>query len=144
MQKRAAEAFSGEGAYLYGGRWNHPGTRVVYVSDSLALAALEQFVHLGRAAMRLRFVSFRVEIPESVAMDGLDRSSLPKNWRQEPPPDRTKDMGTAWARRGTATVLKVPSVFVPVEYNFVLNPAHPDFKTIVVRDPQPFGFDPRM
>jgi RES domain-containing protein len=143
-QNRAGEAFSGEGAYRYGGRWNHRGTRVVYISDSLALAVLEQFVHLGRAAIRLRFVSFRVEVPDRVAMEVFDRGHLPKDWRAEPTPDSTKDIGTAWAERGAAALLKVPSVLVPVEYNFILNPAHPDFGRLAVRNPEPFSLDPRM
>lgn len=143
-QRRAAGAFSGEGAYLHGGRWNHHGTRVVYVADSLALAALEEFVHLDRANTRLRFVSFRVEIPDELTVEVLAESKLPKDWRTEPPPESVQELGTTWARSGSAAVLKVPSVIAPVEHNFVLNTAHPDFRRLAIHDPEPFNFDPRL
>ncbi|MBI5488574.1 MAG: RES domain-containing protein [Deltaproteobacteria bacterium] len=142
--RHAADAFSGEGARLYGGRWNHRGTSVVYAADSLALAALEQFMHLAGKHVAIRFVCFRIDVPDAVNVDVLPRGSLPRNWRREPAPDETKDLGTAWVRRGAAAVLRVPSVVVPVEHDFVLNPGHPDFTRLRLSKPQPFTFDPRM
>lgn len=142
-EKHRLTAFSGEGARKAGGRWNQQGTAVVYVSGSIALAALEAFVHLQRAAARLRHVVFRVEIPDGVVID-LDAKTLPRNWREEPPPDSTKKIGTDWANSSASAVLRVPSVIAPAEHNFVLNPAHPDFKTLNISKPEPFSFDPRM
>jgi len=141
--RRAGDAFSGEGARQYGGRWNQPGTAVVYVADSLALAALEQFVHLGKAHATLAFVAFRVQIPNKV-IEQLKSQNIPANWRQEPPPKDTMDIGTTWAANASSAVLKVPSVLVPVEHNYVLNPNHADFDQIDIADPEPFSFDPRM
>ena len=144
-EKRAADAFLGEGARLYGGRWNHRGTPVVYVADSLALAALEQFVHLGRAHALLRFVFFRVEIPDDdIAVESLPPHEIPSNWREEPPPDETKDVGTAWVRSAPSPVLRVPSVIVPIENNYLLNPRHQDSTKIRIGKPEPFSFDPRV
>lgn len=141
--KRKATAFNGEGARLAGGRWNHRGTSVVYVSGSLALAALEAFVHLQRAAAAIAHVSFRVEIPDDAVAE-LEPTALPTDWRAEPPPDATKQIGTDWAAAGTSAVLRVPSAIVPREHNFVLNPGHPDFRRLVISPPEPFSFDPRM
>jgi len=141
--KHRESAFSGEGALKGGGRWNQQGTAVVYVSGSLALAALEAFIHLQRAAAAIPHVAFRVEIPENV-VDELHGKDLPKNWRVEPPPDTTKQIGTDWVKASTSAVLRVPSVIVPAEHNFVLNPAHPDFKKLHISKPEPFSFDPRM
>jgi len=143
-KRQAANAFSGEGARLYGGRWNRRGTPVVYAADSLALAALEQFVHLAGRHVAIRFVSFRVEIPVGLAVEILGAGEIPRNWRQEPPPDETKDIGSAWAKRATSAVLRVPSVIVPVEHDYVLNSFHQDFARIQVSNPEPFGFDPRL
>jgi RES domain-containing protein len=143
-QGREAGAFSGEGAKLYGGRWNQRGTTVVYVSDSLALAALELFVHLGRARSGLAFVAFRVEIPDEVRIEALSSDELPSNWRSEPPPDTTRQIGTDWAAAGSTVVLRVPSVLVPVENNYLANPQHPDFRLITISAPVPFSFDSRM
>lgn len=143
-QTRARHAFSGEGARIYGGRWNLPGTRVVYLSGSLALAALEMFVHLGKAHASLRFKCFRVTIPGGLKMESVRSGGLPPAWRQEPPPSATQRLGTDWVEAGTSCVLKVPSVIVPVEDNLMLNPDHRDFAKLVIEAPEPFGFDPRM
>jgi len=140
--KHTATAFSGLGARLAGGRWNHPGEAVVYVSGALSLAALELFVHLGlRSRMLLELVSIPVEIPEGLIWEP---PNLPKNWRAQPPPDETKTLGSEWLRSADSCVLKVPSAIVPVEFNFLLNPSHPDFSTIEIGDDRPFSFDPRM
>jgi RES domain-containing protein len=141
---RAKEAFSGAGARRYGGRWNHRGTAVVYVSGSLSLAALELFVHLGPAHKGMRFSTFQVEIPSRAKVDELVRADLPRNWREEPPPDACKDLGTDWVNRGAAAVFRVPSVIVPVEHNYLLNVGHSDFKKLKISEPTDFAFDPRM
>jgi RES domain-containing protein len=138
-----ATAFDGEGARMAGGRWNHRGTALVYVADSLALAALEAFVHLQRAAAKIPHVSFRVEIPDDV-ITGITLHGLPRNWRAEPPPDATKRIGTDWVAAATSAVLRVPSVLVPTESNFLLNPAHPGFERLVISPPVTFSFDSRM
>ena len=142
--RQAPDAFTGEGARLYGGRWNHVGLPVVYVAQFLSLAALEQFVHLGPEGTHLRFVYFRVEIPDEVHVEAADPDVIPPNWREEPPPDSTKDLGTRWVESDRSAVLRVPSAIVPIEYDYVLNPHHPDFKHIRISDPKPFSFDPRM
>jgi RES domain-containing protein len=142
--KHAAQAFDGEGARVYGGRWNHRGTAVVYAADSLALAALEVLVHLGRAAAKISFVTFEVDLPDAVPIELAPEDRLPKNWREEPPIDETKTFGTEWVRRGFSVVLRVPSVIVPSEGNYVINPAHPDFSRLTIGAPTPFTFDPRM
>ena len=92
--KYAASAFDGEGARRFGGRWNEPGTALVYLGGSLALAALEVFVHLSARDTRLRFVAIPVTIPDSVVIERLALNELPRHWRQEPPPDATKQLGT--------------------------------------------------
>ncbi len=142
--KHAGEAFSGEGARRFGGRWNRRGETVVYVSDSLALAALELFVHLSPDEFGLRLVAFRVEIPGAVEVRHVTRDNAPRNWRQEPPPASTQTVGSHWLAQNQTAVLRVPSVIVPDECNYVLNPDHPDFKRIKVADPAPFSLDPRM
>jgi RES domain-containing protein len=143
-KSRVGEAFSGEGARRYGGRWNHRGTAVVYASGSLSLAALELFVHIGPAYKGLDFASFKVDIPSRVTIDTLSETSLPKSWRQEPPPDSCKDLGTEWVKLGTAAVLRVPSVIVPKNHNYVLNVHHRDFKKLKITQQDNFAFDPRM
>ena len=141
-KKRAAAAFSGAGARIAGGRWNRPGTTVVYVSEALSLAVLELFVHLDAASRaRLKLVAIPVEIPESIVEQVQD---LPPDWRSEPPPESTMKLGTSWANRGRSTVLRVPSAIVPVEFNMVINPAQPGFEQVKIGKPMSFSLDPRM
>jgi RES domain-containing protein len=140
--KHAATAFTGFGARLAGGRWNHRGTPVVYISGTLSLAVLELFVHLERRSRTtLALVTFPVRIPPHLVSAP---ETLPRDWRAEPPPRQTKDLGTAWVAAGTSCVLEMPSVVVPQERNFMLNPGHPDFQQIEIGDPEPFSLDPRM
>lgn len=142
--KHADTAFDGEGARRHGGRWNARGTSMVYLGGSLSLAALEMFVHLTVEDARLSFVAIRVDIPDSVVVREVDIARLPDNWREEPPPDACKRLGTAWVKSAETSLLRVPSVIVPNEYNYVLNPRHPDTRRLKRHPPQPFGFDNRM
>ncbi len=142
--RRISSALTGEGAFLFGARWNRAGTRVVYASDSLALSALEQFVHLDKAARRLQLVSLWLEIPDGVTIDILRIGDVPRDWRHEPPPLSTQELGNAWIGRGSSAILKVPSVIVPSEFNYVLNPAHIDFDRIKLAAQRPFSFNSRM
>jgi RES domain-containing protein len=140
--RHARRAFSGEGARLAGGRWNRPGEAVVYASASLALAAIETFVHLGEDGLHIRFVYFRVEIPEDLPIQRCRRP--PPGWRAEPPEAASMRYGSAWLRRGRTAVLDVPSAIVPSERNYLLNPRHPDYPRIRIGRAIPFVFDPRM
>lgn len=140
--RHAHAAFSGEGARLAGGRWNLPGDAVVYTSASLALAAIETFVHVGEDGMHIEFVCFRVEIPESLAIQRCRRP--PTGWRSEPPDQAGMRHGSKWLRGGRAAVLEVPSAIVPSESTYLLNPNHADFRRIRMGRPRAFAFDPRM
>ncbi|MBI5327029.1 MAG: RES family NAD+ phosphorylase [Deltaproteobacteria bacterium] len=138
------DAFTGEGARLYGGRWNHRGIPAVYISESLSLSILEQFVHLGFEGKDIRFAYIQVHIPQNVRIDKVRAHVLPADWRSEPAPNSTKEMGSGWLEAARFAVLKVPSVIVPVEYNYVLNPSHPDFKEIKISKSEPYCLDQRM
>lgn len=143
-EKHARSAFDGEGARRFGGRWNVRGTPVVYLSSSLSLAALELFVHLTAEDARLRFAAIPVEIPNDLAINEFNVQDLPKDWRSEPPSDTCKALGNAWVERSETALLRVPSVIVPSELNYILNPRHPDFTKLRIQAPEPFGFDSRM
>jgi len=143
QHRRARTAFSGEGARLYGGRWNSPGVPVVYVAQSQALAVLEVLVHLDSPALLKKYVFLEADFDASLVID-LDRSTLPKNWRSDPVPVAVQSTGDQWVMSGDSAVLRVPSLLVPDESNFLINPRHPDFGRISVSRPQPFRLDPRL
>jgi RES domain-containing protein len=145
-KKRIPDAFTGEGARIGGGRWNHVGTPVVYVSETLSLAALELFIHFTRKDIKLSksLVAIPVDIPKSLKIVVVSDKDLHTDWRISPPSNSTKDIGTDWARKGVSSVLRVPSALIPTEYNLVLNPRHADFMKIKIGKPQPFSLDERM
>lgn len=140
--RHAADAFSGEGARLVGGRWNLPGTPLVYTSESLSLAALETFVHLQPVDKRIRYVWFRVTIPANITIHTA--MPLPASWGDAPPGEATQALGTAWAKKANGVVLRVPSILVPGEHNLLLSPGHAHFKRLRITKPQPFDFDGRL
>jgi RES domain-containing protein len=142
-QRHVRTAFSGEGARLYGGRWNSPGVPVVYVAESQSLAVLEVLVHLDAPALLEKYVFLEVDFDVSLVLD-LDRSSLPKNWQSDPVPEAIQAIGDRWVLSRDSAVLRVPSVLVPEESNFLLNPRHPDFGKIGISRPHAFRFDPRL
>lgn len=137
----AEKAFDGEGARLYGGRWNSPGRSVVYLAGCLALAALEILVHVKRQQELGGYVKIRVEVSENLVGAA---GELPVNWRQGRTPDETRALGDAWLRAGETLLLRVPSVVIPEEFNYLLNPRHRDFGELTFGDAAPFSFDPRL
>lgn len=142
--KWAATAFDGMGAKLYGGRWNPLGVSVVYTSSSLALATLELLVHLGVKASPQAYVAIAADIPGSVAVEQVDRSNLPPDWRKDPPPPSLAAIGKEWASRANSAVLQVPSAVIDEEWNYLLNPQHPDFTQIAISAAKEFQFDSRL
>lgn len=137
-------ALDGEGARLFGGRWNRQGTSVVYTSASVALALLEFIVHLDTDALPLNLVIVEADLPDDLRVETVRADALPSNWRRYRGPEVLQDFGTTWVAERRSAVLSVPSVIVPRERNYLLNPAHPDFTRIRVVRTEPFEFDPRL
>jgi RES domain-containing protein len=142
QQRFSSDAFTGEGARLYGGRWNTPGHAVVYAAGSRSLAVLEILAHLDGPQLLSSYVLFEATFPESLATD-LAPKTLPPDWREDPAPRSTQSVGDEWLRKATSPVLRVPSVLIPEEQNYLLNPGHPDFQQVHISGPQKFTFDPR-
>lgn len=140
-EKYAPEALSGFGGRMVSGRWHHAGVPIVYAADSLALAALEIFVHLPPGAHGMKFVAVKIEIPEDLE---IHAPKVPHNWRDTPSTESTRTLGTTWFHGAHTAAMKVPSVIVPVENNYLLNPSHPDFGKLIIHPPLQFSFDPRM
>lgn len=141
--QHADNAYSGEGARIHGGRWNNKGRALVYSSENLALAVLEQLVHLEDPSTLAAFVAVNAELNEK-QIEILSQSSLPADWRAYPAPSSTKKLGDAWLSRNETLALRVPSVTVRGQYNHLVNPAHPDFAGVEISEPEPLGLDPRI
>jgi RES domain-containing protein len=142
-RKHVQGAFSGEGARRYGGRWNSAGIAMVYTAESQSLAALEMVVHLDSSELLDHYVVFSVGIDERLVVK-VDLSNLPRNWRVDPAPKGTREVGDSWAAASTSVVLRVPSAILPAEHNFLLNPHHPDFSRLAIGSPSLFRFDRRL
>ena len=136
-------AFGGEGARLFGGRWNSPGASLVYASTALSLACLETLVHADRRRFEREYVAYRFEV-EADDVRTLAETELPASWRERPLSLEARALGDAWLRNGTSLVLSVPSVVVPLERNLLLNPAHPRFDALEISEAIPFRFDDRL
>ena len=139
----AAGAATGEGARLYGGRWNSPGISVVYAATSLALAAVETFVNLDPNLLPNDLESIEGEIPDEPEIPRVDETTLPPKWyvtRTEP----LRKIGDRWTSQGKSVALLVPSAAIRGEWNILLNPGHPDYRKMKFKKPVPFEFDPRM
>lgn len=138
-----ATAFSGEGAKRAGGRWNSPGTAIVYVAGSRPMAVLEVLVHLEAADLLPYYSLIGCDIPEELIVH-LSSSDLPPTWRTNPPPPEAQSLGDQWVTQATSAVLAVPSVIIPAEVNYLLNPAHPRFGEIHIGAPERFELDARL
>jgi len=143
----APEAFSGEGARRFGGRWNSRGVPMVYASTSLALAVIELFVHLepGQAPDDLVYLS--ALLPEGEPGRTLQSAELPPAWWTDNAAAgaaTTRDLGDAWIRARSSLALMVPSVPIRAEWNVLLNPLHSRMGELQIEPAQAFVFDERM
>ncbi|MBI4545380.1 MAG: RES family NAD+ phosphorylase [Gemmatimonadetes bacterium] len=128
---------SGEGARLAGGRWNSPGTAVVYASAHLSLAVLETLVHVDPADLPDGLLAYELEVPAALVED-LGAAELGPAWREDL--RRTRALGDTWARHRRSLMLTVPSAVVPSERNLLVNPLHPAVGEVSVASAEPFVF----
>jgi len=141
--KYAHTAFSGEGARLYDARWNFSGTPMVYTSSSLALAAIEFFVHLDPTEAPADLVSVMAVVPDELTVERFEISGLLRNWRKTDNKS-LQQFGTDWARSQRTVAVMVPSAALEGEWNVLLNPGHPEFRRVRIDQPKPFHYDERM
>ena len=148
LEKYASTAFSGQGSYLYGGRWSPPGCTVVYLSDSVSLIVLETLVHADTSVwsslLTPLHVTIAVDVPDDISVEFISIDQLPKEWNETPAPEILQAIGGDWFKRGSSCLLRVPSAIVPQESNYLFNPQHTDARRIKIADPESFGFDGRL
>lgn len=132
----AFAALDGEGAKLFGGRWNSPGSSVVYTSKSLSLAVLEYLVHVDPDNLPDSLVSLRIHVPDDVSKEVYKQNPVPQEIA-------ASAIGDYWIRRNEALLLIVPSAVVQ-EDNVLINPRHRQMKRIKVLETRPFQFDSRL
>jgi RES domain-containing protein len=136
--KAAHVALDGEGARLWGGRWNSAGMPMVYAAATPSLAVLEVLVHLDLPAELLPddLRMLKIEVPDDVALFRLE--SVPSDDAS------CIDAGDRFLTAGEALMMLVRSVVVPQEWNALINVRHPDMARVAVREEEPFRLDPRL
>ena len=142
--KYGKTAFSGAGGLESAGRWHRKGQSIVYAAPTLSLAALELFVHLGRTDSKIKFVSATATIPDNILIEVLAPIALPAHWYSSPPIAATMELGSRWCAEARSVAIKVPSAVVRGEFNYLLNPAHSDFKRLIISNFEGFTFDQRL
>lgn len=139
----SADMFGGKGGLYFPARWHNKGRLIVYTAESRALAALEILANThDRAALHANaWTIARAELPASLIETP---ARFPDNWRAQPPPASTRAFGDTWLASSRSPALRVPSTVILGEFNYLLNPLHPEFSRLTFSPPEPFSFDPRF
>lgn len=138
-----ANDLTGEGARLNGGRWNHKLTPCIYTSGSRSLAVLEYTVNVNIDDIPRALSITTIEIKESDILE-LTIPDLPGDWRISPASTSTKDFGTNLLKGHSYSVIKIPSVIIPAEYNYLLNPLHKKSSAFKIKNVEDFIYDERI
>jgi RES domain-containing protein len=140
--KFVSSAFDGEGARIAGGRWTSAGRRAVYTSGTIALATLEILTHLDSVVPLPDYSLIELQIPPQLVI-AIPIASLPSDWRTYPAPAALLAIGDKWLDDATSAVLQVPSALT-LEDNYIINPAHTDFRRITRAEPIAYPLDQRL
>jgi len=143
-KQKYSDDLTGIGAELSGGRWNHKGTRILYTSDSRALCTAEIAVHIPIGLIPKDYYLITIEIPNEVKIQELDLKSISKGWEDFPYSGISQDIGDKFISKGEFLILKVPSVVVQGDFNYLINPGHKDFGKIKIKKKERFSFDERL
>jgi RES domain-containing protein len=145
-EKYLANSLQGVGASMSKGfRWNSYNTRLVYTSESRALAILEVSVHLDLSEDLPNDRFFvEIEIPDTIIMQEVELQDLPADWDAKPPVLTTQIIGDDFVNYNEAAILKVPSSIVPQEFNYLINPIHKDARKIRIKNISKMNFDSRF
>jgi RES domain-containing protein len=138
-----ANDITGEGAKLNGGRWNHPGIQCIYAGESRAIVLLEYSAHVSIHNIKraLSFTTFSV--PDN-SITALKIADLPGNWNAFPHPEETRSLGSKLLRENISLVIKIPSVIIPEEHIYLINPNHPRINEVKISAVADYAFDVRI
>ncbi len=133
---------TGEGARPFGGRSNTCGQAIIYAAETVAGALLKILVH-GKRQLGSHYVVYRLVFPKRIVAE-IQLSVLPQHWRSAPPPAELGQIGDRWCSEQTSAMLRVPSAVVPLEANYLINPAHRDHRLIQIEGPIDDVMDERL
>jgi RES domain-containing protein len=134
-----AKDLSGTGASLYGGRWNNPGTFLLYTAENNILAALEIAIRIPLEQIGKDYVMIPLDVPDNV---DIYAPKLSKNWYKES--ELTRSIGDAFAKQNSHLLMKVPSALISDAFNYLINPRHPLISRVKTQDPRSILLDKRL
>ena len=133
---------SGKGAYERGGRWNSTGRFALYTAQSRSLAMVESVFYLSDMPPENEYKVAVLYVPDDTFVQPVDIQQLKNNWREDQ--QYTRQFGDNWLKSQSSLLLRVPSVIVKSEYNYIVNPQHELFPRLTLVDIEPFSFDGRL
>ena len=146
IYRLAAETYkddlSGTGAKLFGGRWNTPGLAAVYTAENISLAVLEILVNTDKHLIPPSYFLLKMQVPDAIPVKIITHAGLKDKWYRDF--EYAQFIGSNFLTSGKEAILKIPSAVVKEEFNFLLNPAHADFKKIRIKESVPFDLDVRL
>jgi RES domain-containing protein len=137
--KKWAKDLTGQGSFLYGGRWNSPGKSIVYTAENNLLAALEVALRVPLTNISSDYVMIPIFAPDNTTVYS---PTLPKNWNRNP--KLTQQIGNEFLEDNKFLLMKVPSALMSNTFNFLINPKHKKFKEVKVNKPESLLFDERL
>ena len=143
-QSKHGKTLSGKGAAISGGRWNTPGTEMIYSAGNRSLAMAEVAVHFSIATLPAGYMMMTIQVPDAISVSDIDSKPLPIDWNQFPPLRAMQLIGDRFIQEGKSCLLKVPSAVTNGDFNYLLNPMHADFKKIKIIGYDLFPFNNRL
>lgn len=126
------------------GRWNSAGNKVIYASETVTLALLENMVRRQGVGFNGDFKIMFIEVPDGAVVETVTENDLEAGWRDPNDYSQCQPLGDRWFNAGKALALKVPSAVMPLSYNLVLNTLHPDYASVVLVAVTDLMPDPRI
>ncbi|MEO5947634.1 MAG: RES family NAD+ phosphorylase [Chitinophagaceae bacterium] len=143
-KKKYCRDLSGKGAEIAGGRWNSKSIAMIYTSESRSLCTAEIAVHIPLGNIPSDYFLSTIEIPDTADVLEIKEAGLPKDWKTIPHSNSTQLLGDNFISANKLLVMKVPSVVVQGDFNYLLNPVHNLFSKVKVIKTEAFEFDERL
>lgn len=137
-----ANDLSGTGGLHGAGRWHREGTQIVYTSNVVSLAMLEVLGHWRKTPVGMALIT--IQIPNTASITVVETEKLSPEWQESMYPKVLADITDEWIREGKYWLMRVPSIHTPAEFNYLMNPLHPEHQTVNISSVEPYGFDIRL
>lgn len=144
-QDEFADDLTGNGARLFGGRWNSEGVFALYTSVTRSMALLETLAHTPAKMLDAKIYQLiTLFVPDNIRAIEISLPDLPEGWDVPDTRPLTKLLGDKFLQDKISLLLSVPCVLMPEETNYVLNPLHPDINKVKISHKRRIYFDKRV